>query len=97
MHQRIAMHAFERRSDRESLRPGNAEQRRALDHQKRAKALAGPEARVAHRLEQALRPAELMLDRLCSQQLIEQTVGVLRDLVEVILKSSNSVHACFHP
>ena len=44
MDQRIAMHAFKGRSDRQSTGAGDIEEARAFDHQKRAQALAGPRA-----------------------------------------------------
>ena len=52
MHQRVAMHAFERGGSVKSAFFRHAEQARGFDEQERSQALAAAERRVAHRLDQ---------------------------------------------
>ena len=53
MHQRVAMHAFERGAGVERILLRHAEQPRRFDEQERPQALAAAECCVAHRLDQA--------------------------------------------
>ena len=65
VHQRIAVHAFERGAGQQRAVMGGAEQAGAFDQQKRAHALAAAQRRIAHGLEQPRRPGDLVGDRLC--------------------------------
>ena len=77
MHQRIAMHAFERGPRHQRLLTIDAEQACALHHQEGPEPLAGPEAGIAHGVEQPRRAAELVAREARSEQPVEQGLGVL--------------------
>ena len=55
VHQRVAMHAFERRAGHQRLLARDLEQRRAFHHQEGPEPLAAAEAGIAHGLDQARR------------------------------------------
>ena len=59
VHQRVAMHAFERGAGHQRLLPRDVEQARAFDHQKRPEPLAAAEARIAHGLDQPRRAGSI--------------------------------------
>ena len=81
MHQRVAMHAFERRAGHQRARARHVEQGGRLDDQKRAKALAATEAHVAHRVEQPARARAFAVDRRRAEEPVEQRLGFGGDLV----------------
>ena len=93
VHQRIAVHAFERGAGHQRLLAIDAEQRRAFHHQERTETLAGAQAGVAHGLEQPGRPADLPAQQRGAEQPVEQRLGVLRDLVETVLELRRRVHS----
>ncbi len=64
MDQRIAMHAFERGAGHQPALTRHVEQGRALHDQKRTQPLAAAEARIAHRVQQALRALDFALNGL---------------------------------
>ena len=76
MHQRVAMHAFERRARHQRVLPRHVEQGRAFDHQERPKPLAAAEARIAHGLEQPRRAAQFAVRRRCREEPIEERLGI---------------------
>ena len=82
MHQRIAVHAFERAAGEQRAFAGGAEQRGALDHQKRPQPLAAAEHGVAHGGEQPRRPRDLARQRRIGQQPAEQGFGCGRRSAE---------------
>ena len=92
MHQRIAVHAFERGAGHQRVLAIDAEQRRAFDHQERTETLAGAQAGVAHGVEQPGRPADLLAQQRAAEQPVEQRLGILRDLVETVLELRRRVH-----
>ena len=63
MHERIAVHEFERGAGHQGALARRLEQRRGLDHQERPQPLAAAEAHIAHRIHQALRPRALLGQR----------------------------------
>jgi hypothetical protein len=72
MDQRVAMDAFQRRAGEQRRAGGNAEQGRALHHQKRPQALAAVQAAVTHGVKQPLRPFDLVFERLVGEQFEQQ-------------------------
>ena len=76
MHQRIAMHAFERGARHQRACGRGAEQRRGLDDQKRAQALAAVEGRMAHGRKQARRTRDFAGERRVGQQLASSKASV---------------------
>ena len=87
------MDAFERRARHQGVLAGNPEQPGALHHQERPEALAGPQTRIAHGLEQPRRPPDLLARGLGRQQSIEHDFRVFRDLIQAFLEVRNRVHA----
>ena len=67
MHQRIAMHAFERRPHPQGAGRGHIEQARRFNHQKWPQALSRPQRRIAHGAQQTRRCA-------FGQQLLQQGI-----------------------
>ena len=84
MDQRIAVDAFQRCAGEQRGVARHAEHGRALDHQKRAQPLAAAEARIAHGVDQPLRPRDLVGQERVGQQLGQQRFGVLGGLVEAL-------------
>ena len=87
VHQRIAVHAFERRTGHQRALARHVEQRGALHDQKRAEALAAAERGVAHRVEQPVRARELARGGLRRQQAVEQPLGIRRNAGELRLEA----------
>ena len=87
VHQRIAVHAFERRTDHQSAFAGDVKQRGGARHQKRPQPLAPAEARVAHGVEQALGARALAVDRIGREQPVEQGFDIRCNRGELRLKT----------
>ena len=79
VHQRITMDEFERAAGVQRAGAADAEQRRALHHQKRPQAFAAAERAMPHGGEQALRPGDLAGQRRAVEQPLEQALGLARD------------------
>ena len=82
VHQRVAMHEFDRGAGHQRVLARHAEQRRGLDRQERPQPLAAAEARIAHGLDDALRPRDLALGRRRGQQPVQQLLGLGRGGVQ---------------
>src|SRR6476661_5924277 len=87
------MHAFERGAGHQRVLAVDIEKECALDHQEWPESLAGPEARIAHGGNEPPRTGQFLPGRRLSQKPVEQRLGVLRDLVEAILKLRCRVHS----
>ena len=92
MHQRVAMHAFERRARHQRVLPRHAEKCRRFNHQERPEALAAAQARIAHGLDQAGGTVYFAGCGLGREQPVEQGLGLRRNGVEVGKKGAFGVH-----
>ena len=97
VHQRITVHAFERRTRHQRMLARHTEQGSGLDHEERPEPLTGAEARVAHGRKQPGRASELLSHRVRPQEPVEQRLDVLGDPVEAILELHRRVHAVLVP
>ncbi len=86
MHQRIAVHALDRRRRAHRLGFRNAEQRRALDHEERPEPLAAAERCVPHGEQETLGPRDLARERRGRQRRHKRGLGRGRDRFETALK-----------
>ena len=86
MNQRIAVDAFERGAGQQRGFARNAEHGRALDHQERPQPFSAAEARIAHRVDQPLRPRDFVGQQRIGQQLRQQGFGILRGAVQPFRK-----------
>ena len=77
VHQRVAVHAFERGAGHQRLRARNFEQARALHYQEWSEPFAATEARIADGVYQAGRPRLLAGNRRRRQKPIQQVVDIL--------------------
>ena len=82
MDQRITVHAFERRCRHQRTLARDREQGSAFDHQEWPEPLAAAKRRVAHRLEEALRPHPLARQRRIAEQALEHGLGRACDFGE---------------
>jgi hypothetical protein len=78
VHERIAVHAFERGTDHQRAFPRHVEQGGGFDHQKRPNSFSRAQARVTNRIEQPFRPKNLVLAGRRGQETIQQPVGFRR-------------------
>ncbi len=96
VHQRVAVHAFQRRARHQGVLPRHVEQGRAFDDQERPEPLAAAEAGIAHGLEQPRRPARFARAGRCRQQPVEQDLDVGGDRIEAREKGAIFVVHCSH-
>ncbi len=68
VHQAVAMDQLDRSRGAQHARPFGSEKARRLDRQERPQPFAAGKRRVAHRLDQPLRPRDLACSRLCAKQ-----------------------------